>query len=140
MMFLWIAATATSSEAELSFGLWARTHGRRYATSDEYASRLANFVATGARLRIATVSNPSAEWGFDEYADWSDEELAGLRGGALDTAGARPQPAFPAEEGVPKPIDWVKKGAVNTPVSQGRCGTCAQVCTAGFAPVTPDYA
>lgn len=24
------------------------------------------------------------------------------------------------------PIDWVSKGAVTTPISQGRCGTCAQ--------------
>jgi len=28
--------------------------------------------------------------------------------------------------GASKSIDWVEKGAVTTPISQGRCGTCAQ--------------
>lgn len=107
------------------FDEWARAHGRRYE-AEERAVRHRNFVTYRAAVRQAALANPSATFGLDEYADWSKEELAGLRGGGVDTSLAAKQPAFDPSLGEPKPIDWVALGAVNKPVSQGRCGTCAQ--------------
>ena len=66
----------------------------------------------------------------DEFADWSDSELEGLRGLRDSQAykTAEQQEPFDTSKlsGDPKPLDWVERGAVNTPISQGRCGTCAQ--------------
>ena len=58
--------------------------------------------------------------------DWS---LLG-RGGPLSPSLAPQQTPFSAEAvalaRAAGPLDWVARGAVNRPVSQGRCGTCAQ--------------
>ena len=107
------------------FDEWALAHGRRYG-ADERATRHRNFLTYSAAVRQAGLANPYATFDLDEYADWSKQELAGLRGGAINTSGAAKQPAFDPSLGEPKPIDWVALGAVNKPVSQGRCGTCAQ--------------
>ena len=79
------------------------------------------------RLEAARRENAHARFEADWTADWTIEELAGLRGGPLNTTSAEEQPRFDdASVGDAGPIDWVELGAVNAPVSQGRCGTCAQ--------------
>lgn len=87
------------------FDAWARAHGRRYVP-EERALRHLNFVDYRASVRQAELANPAATFVLDEYADWSTEELAGLRGGAIDTRAAAEQPAFGPSLGDPKPIDW----------------------------------
>ena len=78
-------------------------------------------------LEVARRANPHARFAADWTADWTHDELAGLRGGPLKTTGAEEQQPFDdAAVGDAGPIDWVRLGAVNAPVSQGRCGTCAQ--------------
>ena len=81
---------------------------------------------TASRLRLAEAQheNPHARFALDATADGTAAEL---QGGPLNTSGAEVQPIFDdVAVRAAGPIDWVARGAVNTPISQGRCGTCAQ--------------
>jgi len=107
---------------------WMHKHGRNYATSEERAAREQNFNAYVAQMALTARANPLAMYSLDEFADWSSEELQGLRGFQAEAAEAaynrseHIDSVLTAEE--PGAIDWVQKGAVTTPTSQGRCATC----------------
>eukprot|EP00964_Phaeocystis_antarctica_P021123 scaffold11694_cov63-Phaeocystis_antarctica.AAC.2 len=146
------AAATTSTWSD--FAEWKRQHGRTYATTAEAAVRFDAWASNEHSLEAARDANPHARFEADWTADWTSDELAGLRGGPLNTTGAEEQQPFddaavgdamnpnrspsPSPSPSPNPnpnlkqvgdagpIDWVKLGAVNAPVSQGRCGTCAQ--------------
>ena len=126
------AGAATSGAAATTtigsdFTEWKRQHGRIYATSAEAVVRFDVWASNQHSLEAARRANPHARFEADWTADWTIDELAGLRGGPLNTTGAEEQPRFDdAAAGEAGPIDWVRLGAVNAPVSQGRCGTCAQ--------------
>jgi len=87
------------------------------------------FVAYAQQIAETSRVNPLASYGLDEFADWSAKEFRVHRplSGTWVWEGAQEQPMF-SEEAIAAagPLDWVEKGAVNTPTSQGRCGTCAQ--------------
>jgi len=121
-----IVLLQAAAAAALSFDDWARAHGRVYESAAEREERRGHFLAYHSAVEAAAAANPHALYGLDEYADWCSDERSGLRGGPIKTAAAAKQPAFDPAAGAPQPIDWVARGAVNKPVSQGRCGTCAQ--------------
>ena len=63
-----------------TFAQWAAEHNKHYATPEEGLERAKNFERNLAALTAAQGKNPHAEFAPDEYADWSELELAGLRG------------------------------------------------------------
>ena len=70
----------------------------------------------------------TATYALDDFADWSPHELRARQ--PIDYATAQKQKPFSAAAVraavAAGPLDWVAKGAVTPPISQGRCGTCAQ--------------
>ena len=121
------AAFAGAASTWSDFTEWKQQHSRTYATTAEAAVRFGVWKSNLQRLEAARRENTHARFEADWTADWTIEELAGLHGGPLNTTGAEEQPRFDdASVGDAGPIDWVELGAVNAPVSQGRCGTCAQ--------------
>lgn len=132
MLLAAVIGTAASLVSEDSlaaqFADWQLAHGRKYTSAAEVAARFSNFVANSARIEESARKNRHAKFGLDFTADWSASELAG---GALKVpSDAAVQPPFSdaaikAARGA-GPLDWVELGAVTTPTSQGRCGTCAQ--------------
>ncbi|EOD17274.1 hypothetical protein EMIHUDRAFT_458999 [Emiliania huxleyi CCMP1516] len=110
-----------------TFADWKLAHGRSYATVAEEASRLGIWERAKLAVETSSQANPHARFELDWTADWTASELSGLRGGPIDTAGTeRRLPFDEASIREAGPIDWVSRGAVNPPISQGRCGTCAQ--------------
>ena len=112
------------------FESWAAAHGKAYGSAAERATRLEHFRCNMAAMRDAQARSPLATYAPDAWFDLSATEQAALRGGAS----AWPQPEE-AAQWVPSAasvasvrgageIDWVAKGAVTTPTSQGRCATC----------------
>ena len=87
--------------------------------------------------RMFTVSQnaPLADYVLDEHADRTAEEMgrsvsAATLGSWFRGPGVKVQAKF-AEKDVRVAVeqgqlDWVARGAVTPPISQGRCGTCAQ--------------
>jgi cysteine peptidase B len=115
-----------------SFQKWKSQYGRAYSTYEEEERRYSFYLANGARIVETAHANPLATFGLDDFADWSPEEFQQQRplDGAPVWPDAAEQPFFSEDEVVAAqaagPIDWVERGAVTTPTSQGRCGTCAQ--------------
>jgi C1A family cysteine protease len=110
------------------FQTWAAAHGRSYSEG-ERASRLAAFTTNMIRIAELQKQSPNAHYAPDEFADWTVEERKGLTG--LDEKVERfhtTKITF-TEQSMRKAmaagdLDWVAKGAVTTPTSQGRCATC----------------
>ena len=130
LFLLSVAAAVSPAAGSDAFEQWAAKYKRTYRTAAAEAKARAAWSEYRVKIADATRANPHAVFEVDEHADYSAEDLAGLRGGPLQPKGAAIQPAFD-EVAVRAalasgPIDWVERGAVNTPISQGRCGTCAQ--------------
>jgi len=112
-----------------AFDQWAAVHQKAY-TAPERATRLANFVANLDKMAALARASPMAVFGPDAFSDLSEAEAAFLRGGAVEAVPAYvPRATFsPAEVQAALDageVDWVKRGMITTPVSQGRCATCA---------------
>ena len=120
-----------ASPLERQWSEWQRQHGARYRSAEEARERRHHFQRNSATIAALDANSPRARFAPDQFADRSPEELLTMRGGS--------EPVFPDAEIQPRftdeavqaaaaagPIDWVEKGAVNKPISQGRCGTCAQ--------------
>ena len=129
------AATGGAPPSRHDFDVWVASHGRSYPSEQEAAARFAHFRTNSAAVAAVAAEAPLARFAMDEFGDWSAEEFAAQRplgrdGSAVAWAGAEAQSPFSRsklEAAVAAgPIDWVAKGAVTTPISQGRCGTCAQ--------------
>ena len=96
-----------------------------------------------ARMAELQQLNPDAQYAADESFDWTDEEKKGRAGLNVTTFEQRlrdvevtfsdssVRKAFAAGD-----LDWVAKGAVTTPTSQGRCATC-QDYSAAVSPMSP---
>jgi hypothetical protein len=124
-----LLAPAASASASSAWAEWQQEHSPSYAPgSAEGSARLRHFERNSAEIAARDAASPHARFAPDMFADRSPEELAAMRGGS--------EPVFPDAEvqarftddavNAAAPIDWVAKGAVNKPISQGRCGTCAQ--------------
>ena len=134
MLALALAAAAFSPP---EFDAWARAHGRVYATAGERARRRALFDANMAEMAEVGARSPRAVYRAGDHADWSADELKGLRGGEADLTSPRARTANVTfsradVDGAEDSLDWVARGAVTTPPrSQGRCGTCQEFSGSG---------
>jgi len=129
------AAEKNIALSRSAFDAWAFAHGRNY-TSAEASVRYTYFKTNAHLVDRAARGAPLAHYTLDDFTDWSPEELASHRPlGDNDVweqmwGIATEQAAF-SDESIAAalaagPVDWVTRGAVTTPISQGRCGTCAQ--------------
>jgi hypothetical protein len=113
-----------------TFTSWAYSQNRQYASEAERTLRLSAFAANMARMQDLQKLSPLAHYAPDEFSDWTVVEKKGLTGLNLTRLGRGPDPTITfSNETVQKAIaagdlDWVKKGAVTPPTSQGRCATC----------------
>jgi len=111
-----------------AFERWAIERGREYSSEAERSARRANFKANLEIMEQVALQNPLATFAPDDFADWSEEEAQGLRGGAgpPPLSAVATAVSLSAEEiASAAEIDWVARGVVTTPTSQGRCSTCA---------------
>eukprot|EP01050_Picozoa_sp_SAG11_P004309 SAG11_NODE_272_length_11319_cov_9.730481_7_plen_347_part_00 len=124
--------TPSSGISRDAFENWAAAHGRHYTTEGEADARFLLYEANERAMKMVSAVAPLAHFAMDEFGDWSEAELEAQRPlwgdeehwRAISRA-AVVQHDF-SEDAEVGPIDWVAKGAVTAPISQGRCGTCAQ--------------
>mmetsp|Transcript_69298 Transcript_69298/g.115183 ORF Transcript_69298/g.115183 Transcript_69298/m.115183 type:complete len:441 (+) Transcript_69298:20-1342(+) len=146
LAFLALAVSALEEESGAAFERWALQHRRAYASNDERTLRFEYFKTNMERMAQAAARSPQAVYAPDEYADWSEKEMEGLRGdavlgGVFGQINAKPihyDAEDVAEAIAAGPLDWVERGAVTKPTSQGRCATCAYF--AGVAAVEGAWA
>jgi len=111
----------------LEFDVWGQRYRKKYRTVEERDQRRGHFEARRALIQSLQRGSPHAHFTLDETADWSDDEWRARTAGGPPNLAGMPNVSFPPfvktanDSGL---IDWVAKGAVTRPESQGRCGTC----------------
>ena len=128
VFFVVLPCALSSGGMRALFEEWRVAHGRTYTSAAETETRFAAFVHNQAAMSHNQATSPLATYKLDSFADWSLAELRGLRGGASSLPeGAQlvqPDEAAVSKAHAAGAIDWVSRGVVTTPTSQGRCGTC----------------
>jgi len=125
-------AHAPIDNSRKAFDSWAHQYGRSYQTTAEATIRYEHFRSNIQAVNLAAVGSPMAQFGPNDFADWSPEEFSAQRPQLTtnfwDNASEQQQFSDQTVQAAlaQGDIDWVAKGAVTTPISQGRCATCAQ--------------
>jgi len=125
-----VSAVLLSTEAstDANFDAWQRKYART-TTAASLPGRYANFLANSRNMAELQARSPLATYFADETADWSVDELRARTSGAVAnvTSGMAVHKRFEPSEAarlLDNDIDWVSRGMVTRPESQGRCGTC----------------
>ena len=119
-------------ELDAVFDSWALRHGKAYHSAAERARSRLRFANNQKKL-LELASPLAADALDDALADLSPSERAAVRPTARGPPTELPPNMelleFSADERKAAldagPLDWVEKGAVTAPTSQGRCATCA---------------
>jgi len=113
------------------FYSWMLSFNRTYPTTEEQLTRFQNFQSNINRIAQLRRRSPLATWGPDQFSDWSNDELLSLRGlkdGTIMDAYFRNASMLKRFSDrvilASGEVDWVARGAVTLPTSQGRCATC----------------
>jgi len=75
------AALGSRAQLDAAFREWAATHGKRYATTEEYEARMGNFAASARAVfehnsKLRADGPAARHWlGMTEYADLTDDEF-----------------------------------------------------------------
>jgi C1A family cysteine protease len=110
---------------DYEFIKFVTTHGKSYATKEEYEFRSNLFKQALAKIELenAKVENTFTV-GINKFADWTHEEYKRLLGYKSNRiAGSRPAPVN-YNVSIPTSVDWRTEGAVNPVKDQGQCGSC----------------
>eukprot|EP00434_Breviolum_minutum_P001761 symbB.v1.2.001558.t1/scaffold70.1/size352959/8 len=112
-----------------NFEAYCREFGKKYS-GEEMIKREEAFSKSLAIVKAHNARASTFRLGINEFTDWYDEELKGLRGLAKDRrkSGAKSK-AFhkgdDEDDKMPESWDWRDQGDYSTPVkNQGHCGSC----------------
>jgi hypothetical protein len=113
----------------MHFDIWVQQHKRIYASAEERGQRFENFRVNLERMHAQADASPLATFAPDTFADYDVEELSALRGGGMEVPASTIRMPFSATEVNQAlqagDLDWVAKGVVIAPTTQGKCATCA---------------
>ena len=74
-------AAAGSGAPDAAFAAYKRQHNRRYASADEERAAIAAFSATVAEIRRLRAEQPHADFGLNQFSDYTAAERGSLRCG-----------------------------------------------------------
>ena len=124
-------------ESGAEFARWAAAYGRHYDSPAEAATRRKYFEINADARRAAAASSLGAIYDTDEFSDWSPAELSArllsqplgplAPHGADIVTPAQLEMSCIVRKNISdnnNSIDWVSRGYVTPPTSQGRCATC----------------
>jgi C1A family cysteine protease len=123
-----VAVRVPPSASWEPFEEWVAAHGRVYDSDEALHRRRECYAANRIAATALATRSPLATYRADETSDWCGEELQSRYSNtswSVDGLATR-APMGASERAAVRfePIDWVTRGAVTEPESQGRCGTC----------------
>ncbi|KAJ3683315.1 hypothetical protein LUZ60_013542 [Juncus effusus] len=123
------------------FESWMEKHGKSYASIEEKIRRFEVFKDNLFHIDETNKKVTSYWLGLNAFADLSNEEFKenffGFSGAEMqfrkrvDMGASRFRYENVEVEGLPKSVDWRKKGAVTPVKNQGQCGSCWAFSTVG---------
>jgi hypothetical protein len=97
-------------------------YGRNYLTSQEEAFRHSVFTANMAEAAARNKIEELADFGANEWSDWTEEEFSSLLGYIPEEVSIPEAPRMTVTQ-IPTAKDWTN--TATTPVkNQGHCGSC----------------
>jgi C1A family cysteine protease len=110
---------------DYEFIKFVASHGKSYATKEEFEYRSALFKDTIAKIRAENLNTENTfTVGINKFADWSKDEYRRLLGYKASKTAVRTYAEVPTNVNIPNDIDWRTQGAVNPVKDQGQCGSC----------------
>jgi C1A family cysteine protease len=103
------------------------THGKEYATLEEYNLRKANYVYMDSEIVKINQSQTTHVAAHNFLSDWTREEyqnLLGLKNMPKPDRSNRPVHKVDESVAAPTSVNWVTAGKVNPVKNQGSCGSC----------------
>lgn len=111
------------------------THGKSYATQEEFQLRYGQFKRNMALIRSHAINEPESTFTLapNHLADYTVEEYRNMLGYKKVNKEASNKPFFKADplRDVPESVDWREKNAVTPVKDQGQCGSCWAFSTTG---------
>ncbi len=68
------------NNSETEFAKYVSAHGKSYSTQEEYEFRFQQFLRTKENIAKLQSMNSEAEFGFNQFSDWTEEEYKALLG------------------------------------------------------------
>ena len=119
------------AEVRTQFAQWKQQNNKLYTSRSEHDYRLSVFYKNLKHINSVNAAQTSYTLAINKFADLTTEEFKAKYTGVL-----RNVPDIEGEisdlktEGLPKTVDWRKKGAVTRVKNQGQCGSCWAFATA----------
>lgn len=116
------------------FHNYLATHGKSYATQEEFSLRYSIFKRNLALVRghNANAIGKTYNLALNKFADYTPQEYRKMLGYKKNSQAAN-GPVFEADSNteIPASIDWRKEGKVAPVKDQGQCGSCWAFSTVG---------
>jgi len=122
------SVAAVDRDTEIAFVNYMSTHGKMYATKEEYEFRLDIFAKKMEFIEKHNSLNADDHLvGLNHLADWTDAEyknLLGYNNKHAEKRTRRHHKRVESAKAAPASVDWRTEGAVTPVKNQGQCGSC----------------
>jgi xylem cysteine proteinase len=128
------ALIAPAVATEMSFGEWAKKHGRTYASKEELVLRRSIFAANVAKINTHNGEGHGWTMSANKFTDLTSEEFKALYASGLRAHEQRSKNvnlSLLHAAANPTSVDWEAKGAVTPIKNQQQCGSCWAFSTTG---------
>jgi len=132
VLFVLLSFVVGKNDHEMHFNRWMYQHNKKYGSSQEYETRLSNFIETKKMILKQNAHskflNSSATFGLNKFSDLTSKEflkllgMSGFKGG--NTGKHHSQKKEVLKAAPPSSWDWRTRGGITGQKNEMQCGSC----------------